>query len=332
VTDSSPEEAFSPPYLHPVSKEIPTGDFGNRLRKNIKRLSKWAKRESISCYRIYDGDIPEYNVAVEIYGKWIHVQEYAPPKTVDREKAIERLKTAVREIREIFDIRRDRIFVKEKSRQRGRSQYQKLKSRGKLQEVSEGKCRLLINLSDYVDTGLFLDHRITRAMIQEMSNGKRFLNLFGYTGSATVHAAAGGAKSSVTVDLSSVYLEWARCNLALNGFSDSNHRLIKADCMEWLNKCKDQFDLIFIDPPTFSNTKKKGRIFNIQDDHVRLIKSAFTRLEPGGTMIFSTNHRRFKIDEEELSGYHLEDISRSTIPPDFERTPKVHRCWRIKRD
>jgi 23S rRNA (guanine2445-N2)-methyltransferase / 23S rRNA (guanine2069-N7)-methyltransferase len=189
-----------------------------------------------------------------------------------------------------------------------------------------------VNFTDYLDTGLFLDHRITRRMIQEEANGGRFLNLFAYTGSATVHAVVGGAKTSTSVDLSPVYLEWTRSNLALNGFSDVNHKLVQSDCMSWLEKTREQFDLIFADPPTFSNSKRIKKIFDIQRDHVTLIRAAMKRLEPGGLLIFSSNFRRFKLNHEALAEYHLEDITRKTIPRDFERRPRIHQCWKIRRN
>ena len=186
-------------------------------------------------------------------------------------------------------------------------------------------------MTDYLDTGLFLDHRITRQMIQERAGGKRFLNLFAYTASATVHAAMGGAITSVSVDWSPTYLEWARCNLSLNGFSEANHRVIRANCMEWLSRSREQFDLILVDPPTFSNSKRTRKIFDVQRDHVPLIHNAMRRLEHDGTMIFSNNSRRFHLDHMALEEFDVEEISRATIPPDFERSPRIHRCWLFRR-
>jgi len=324
-------ETSPKPPIAVQSSGQPAGDFANRLRKNLKHLSKWVNRESISCLRIYDGDIPEYNVAVDLYEHWVHVQEYAPPKTVDPEKAARRLKEVLVSLPDILGIHRNRIFVKVRHRQKGKSQYQKRDNRGRFHEVSEYNCRFLVNFTDYLDTGLFLDHRITRRMIQEEAKDRRFLNLFAYTGSATVHAVVGGAKTSTSVDLSPVYLEWARSNLALNGFSDINHKLVQGDCMSWLAKTREQFDLIFAAPPTFSNSKSTRRIFDIQRDHVALIRAAMKRLEPGGLLIFSSNFRRFKLNHEALAEYHLEDITRKTIPRDFERRPRIHQCWKILR-
>jgi 23S rRNA (guanine2445-N2)-methyltransferase / 23S rRNA (guanine2069-N7)-methyltransferase len=306
-------------------------DFGNRLRKNMKRLEKWVEKEHILCYRIYDGDIPEYNVSVDFYEQWIHVQEYAPPKTVDPLKAAARLKQVVRTLQDVLKVGSERIFLKVRSRQKGKSQYQKQDEIGRFFEVREGPCRFLVNLSDYLDAGLFLDHRNARTMIREGAKGTRFLNLFGYTGSATVHAAMGGAKSSVTVDTSPVYLEWARRNLALNGFGEENHRFVQADCSLWLSTTREQFDLIFLDPPTFSNSRRLNRVFDVAEDHPGLIRSAMKRLEHDGTLIFSTNFRRFKLDPGISSEFQTEEITPLTIPPDFERSPHIHRCWRLRR-
>lgn len=318
--------------INTVLSEGSAADFANRLKKNLKPLNKWAKRESVSCYRVYDGDIPEYNVAVDLYEKWVHVQEYAPPKTVDPEKAAIRIQQVIKTLQDVLGISRDMIFVKERRKQKGKSQYQKMNTRGKLYEIREANCRFLANFTDYLDTGLFLDHRITRNLIQEKAQGKRFLNLFGYTGTATVHAAMGGVRSSMTVDLSHVYLDWARCNLALNGFGELNHKMKCGDCMDWLEKTMDQFDLIFVDPPTFSNSKRLNKIFDVQKDHAELIKNAMRRLEHDGLLIFSTNFRRFKLDHDALAGFHMEDITRSTIPRDFERNHRIHHCWLIKRN
>ncbi len=306
--------------------------FANRLRKNCKAIIKWAQRENISCYRIYDADLPEYNAAIDVYNNLVHVQEYAPPKIIDPAKARSRFKQIVQVVRDVLGLTRSQIFIKVRHRQKGRAQYQKMNNKGRMYEVQEGNCRLLVNLSDYLDTGLFLDHRITRSMVQSKAKKKRFLNLFGYTGTATVHAAVGGAKKTVTVDLSPVYLQWARSNLALNGFSDENNRLIRSDCMEWLKKTREQFDLIFADPPTFSNSKSTGRIFDIQRDHSALLRLAMRRLAPGGMLVFSTNFRRFKMGRELLSDFEVQDITRSTIPPDFKRTPRIHQCWLMRKN
>jgi 23S rRNA (guanine2445-N2)-methyltransferase / 23S rRNA (guanine2069-N7)-methyltransferase len=306
-------------------------DFANRLRKNLKQILKWASQEEVACFRIYDSDIPEYNLAVDLYETLVHVQEYAPPKTVDPEKASGRVKQAVQVIQDVLGIKRNRIFLKRRQKQKGRAQYQKQADRSRLYEVREGRCRFLVNLTDYLDTGLFLDLRILRSMIQAKAEGRRFLNLFGYTGAATVHAAMGGAKTTTMVDLSPVYIDWARSNLALNGFGSKNHKMVRADCMAWLSKARNQYDLIFADPPTFSNTRSLKRVFDVQQEHAELIRLAMRRLAPEGLLIFSTNFKRFKIDLEALSGYDIRDISRMTIPRDFKRHPRIHQCWEVRR-
>lgn len=305
-------------------------DFANRLQKNMHRIISRAQREGISCVRIYDADMPEYNMAVDIYEQWVHVQEYAPPKTVDTAKAEQRMRESLRVIQQVLGIGRSQLFIKIRQRQKGRQQYQKRNTGGRLFEVREGPCRLLVNLTDYIDTGLFLDHRITRSMIGAAAAGKRFLNLFGYTGSATVHAALGGARSSITVDRSPAYCAWAHNNLMLNGFSSERHRVIRADCMQWLAECHDRFDLVFADPPTFSNRKSTDYVFDVQRDHVALIQLIMRRLAPDGLLIFSTNFRRFQLDGQGLAGLRIADISRATIPFDFQRNQRVHQCWEIR--
>jgi len=310
--------------------------FANRLRKNLKKLGKWAKQQHINCYRVYDADLPEYSVAVDIYQgeqTWVIVQEYEPPKTVDQHKADQRLAGLLAEIPNILDISRDNVFLKIRRKQRSTDQYEKYGDSGRFHCIEEGGCRLLVNFEDYLDTGLFLDHRPIRLMIRQQAEGKRFLNLFAYTGSATVHAAVGGAGSTTTVDMSNTYINWAKNNLALNKTA-GQHEFIQADCLEWLSREAENphsrhYELIFLDPPTFSNSKRMDAVFDIQNDHVPLIQNAAKLLAPGGVLYFSTNFRRFKIDTEALSGLNVEDITAATIPQDFARNPKIHYCWRI---
>ncbi|MCG8313766.1 MAG: bifunctional 23S rRNA (guanine(2069)-N(7))-methyltransferase RlmK/23S rRNA (guanine(2445)-N(2))-methyltransferase RlmL, partial [Pseudomonadales bacterium] len=261
--------------------------FVNRLRKNLKPLRKWAEREAISCYRIYDADMPEFNVAIDWYDGELHVQEYKPPKTVDETKAKQRLDWVIQALVKLLDVPRSAIQVKTRAKQKGKQQYNKLKQEKQFRAIHENGTWLLINLKDYLDTGVFLDHRPVRHWIQEQAQGKRFLNLFCYTGAATVHAAVGGAKQTVSVDMSRTYLDWARANLQLNGFSEDYHRLVQANCVQWLAKCRDQFDLIFMDPPTFSNSKRMKGVLDIQRDHQELIDLVMKRLEPGGKLLFS---------------------------------------------
>ena len=196
--------------------------------------------------------------------------------------------------------------------------------------VQEGSCAFLVNFTDYLDSGLFLDHRPVRKMISQEAQGKRFLNLYGYTATASVQAALGGAASTTTVDLSTTYLDWARMNFALNGLGEIRNKVVKADCLQWLRESKNSYDYIFVDPPTFSNTKKEKRVFDIQRDHLLLIRLAMSRLEAGGKLIFSTNFRRFKLDPILENEYAVVNISQQTIPFDFSRNKKIHMCWEIK--
>lgn len=312
--------------------------FANRLHKNLKKLTKWAKQNQIHCYRLYDADLPEYAVAVDIYqGEriWVNVQEYESPRSVDPAKANQRLAGVLAEIPKVLEIPAEQVFLKIRRKQKNTDQYEKQGDSRRFHVIEEGGCKFWVNFEDYLDTGLFLDHRAMRLLIQQQAKGKRFLNLFAYTGSATVHAAIGGAISSLTVDMSNTYLDWARRNFHLNGISDE-HQLIRANCAEWLAqqaqaKHKQQFDLIFLDPPTFSNSKKMDEIFDIQKDHIPLIRNTAALLAPQGTLYFSTNFRRFKLDQEALSDLIIEDISTQMIPEDFARNARIHYCWRISR-
>jgi len=313
--------------------------LANRLRKNLKQLQKWAARENVSCYRVYDADLPEYAVAVDLYQgeqRWAHVQEYEPPKTIDPVKAGKRLREALRVIAEVLEIPPERLFFKVRRRQKGAAQYERQDQQGRFYEVREGACRLLVNFTDYLDTGLFLDHRPTRLRIGAEAAGKRFLNLFCYTGAATVHAAVGGARGSVSVDLSRTYLDWAERNLRLNGIRGREHELVHADCLRWLQtqaeaKVPPRFDLIFLDPPTFSTSKRMQNTFDVQRDHVRILRWAVRLLAPGGLLLFSNNLRSFKLDLEALPELAIKDISRASVPPDFARDPKIHHCFEIRR-
>jgi 23S rRNA (guanine2445-N2)-methyltransferase / 23S rRNA (guanine2069-N7)-methyltransferase len=305
--------------------------FANRLRKNLRTLGRWAEREGVTCYRVYDADLPEHALAVDLYERWVHVQEYEPPATVDPRRAEARLHDALAAIPEVLGAAPEDLFVKVRRRQRGLAQYEKLGRTEDLREVREGGYRFLVNLVDYLDTGLFLDHRLTRALLRDLARGRRFLNLFGYTGSATVYAAGGGATSSVTVDLSQTYLAWARRNFALNGLVARRHETVRADVLEWLGHERRRFGLIFLDPPTFSNSKGMESTLDIQRDHVELLGAAARLLERDGVMVFSTNSRRFKLDEDGLPDLAIEEISRSTVPRDFERRPRIHQAWKIQR-
>lgn len=304
-------------------------DFINRLRKNLRHLGRWAAREGIQCYRLYDADLPEYAVAIDRYEQWLQVQEYAPPASIDPAKAQARLEQVMAVLPAVLDMPQERIFLKVRQRQRGIQQYQKHAQLGQFHEVHEGPARLLVNFTDYLDTGLFLDHRITRQRLGELAKGRRFLNLFGYTGTATVYAALGGAASTTTVDLSTTYLDWARRNLELNGLHSPWRRFIQADCRAWLAEAQEHYDLIFLDPPTFSNSRRMDGSFDVQRDHGDLLQQTLQRLAPGGVLVFSTNSRRFRLDHNALAKWRIEDWSRSTLPVDFARNPKIHQCWKI---
>lgn len=319
-------------YPQKPDSEMGAVDFINRFQKNLKKMLKWADREGVSCFRVYNRDLPDYNFTVDLYSKWVHIQEYAPPGTISPETASERLHLAIRGVKEVLGLRSDRLFIKTRERQRGKKQYEKKGNQKKMLEVQEGGCHFLVNFTDYLDTGLFLDHRPVRMRICREAAGKRFLNLYGYTGTATVHAAVGGAVSTMTVDSSATYLHWTRMNLALNGLDEIKNRVEKADCIDWLDNHSGMYDLIFIDPPTFSNTKKEGRVFDIQRDHFHLLELAMQRLAPDGLLIFSTNFRRFRLDDRLQQMFQLKNISAESVPYDYSRDSKIHMCWEIKRE
>ncbi|MFP9467735.1 bifunctional 23S rRNA (guanine(2069)-N(7))-methyltransferase RlmK/23S rRNA (guanine(2445)-N(2))-methyltransferase RlmL [Pectobacterium brasiliense] len=304
-------------------------DFANRLRKNLRKLEKWAKQQGIECYRIYDADLPEYNVAVDRYGSWVVVQEYAPPKTIDAQKARQRLFDVINATLSVLELPSNRLVLKTRERQKGKNQYEKLAQKGDFLLMEEFGAKLWVNLTDYLDTGLFLDHRIARKMLGEMSRGKDFLNLFAYTGTASVHAGLGGARSTTTVDMSRTYLEWAEKNLRVNGLTGRQHRLIQADCLSWLHNASEQFDVIFIDPPTFSNSKRMEESFDVQRDHLALMKDLKRLLRRGGTIMFSNNKRGFQMDSAGLTalGLNAKEITAQTQSQDFARNRQIHNCW-----
>ncbi|HGO5815402.1 TPA: bifunctional 23S rRNA (guanine(2069)-N(7))-methyltransferase RlmK/23S rRNA (guanine(2445)-N(2))-methyltransferase RlmL [Mannheimia haemolytica] len=307
-------------------------DFANRLTKNIKKIEKWAKQQGIDAYRLYDADLPEYNLAVDRYGDHIVVQEYQAPKNIDEQKARQRLLDAVSATLYVTGVETNKLVLKVRQKQKGTNQYEKLSNKGDYFYVNEYGAKLWVNLTDYLDTGLFLDHRLTRKMVGEMAKGKTFLNLFAYTGSATVHAALNGAKSTTTVDMSNTYLNWAEQNLELNNLSLRHNRLFQADCLQWLAECRERFELIFVDPPTFSNSKRMENSWDVQRDHIELMKQLKRILTADGTIVFSNNKRGFKMDFDGLAalGLTAENISHKTLPLDFERNPQIHNCWIVK--
>ena len=307
--------------------------FANRFKKNLKHMAKWAKKNGLDCYRVYDADLPDYAVAVDMYGEHVHVQEYAPPKDIDPDKALQRLNDVMHLIPTTLDIPSSQVVLKLRQKQRGTQQYEAQASQKQRLKVTESGLSFWVNLTDYLDTGLFLDHRITRQKIADLSAGQDFLNLFAYTGSATVYAAMGQAKSTTTVDMSNTYLSWAQDNLALNGFKGEQHQFVRANCLEWLQtaqQAKQRYGLIFLDPPTFSNSSRMDGVFDIQRDHVALINLTAKLLKKGGQLVFSTNRRDFKMDKELMASLNMQDISHDTLPLDFKRNAKIHACWLIK--
>ncbi len=312
--------------------------FANRLKKNFDKLSGWAEREAISCYRVYDADMPEYAFAIDLYqsdpagtaGRWLYVQEYAPPATVDRDRARARREEAISMLPEVMGLPADAIYWRTRRPQKGKSQYEAIADVQERVVVEEGGLKFLVNFTDYLDTGLFLDHRATRSRIRAASKGKRFLNLFCYTGVATVYAAAGGAAATTSIDMSRTYLDWAKRNLSINGIH-GEHRFVQEDCLAWLAaEDKERYDLIFLDPPTFSNSKRMDHEFDVQRDHVDLIRATLKRLAPGGLLLFSTNFRKFKLDSAALADLSVRDITKGTVPFDFKRDAKVHACFEIR--
>lgn len=310
----------------------------NRLRKNLKKFKSWREREGVFAYRAYDADLPEYSAAVDVYQEdggdartFVHVQEYEAPATIPEADSRRRFGELLDAVRDVFAVPPAQVSIKTRARGKGGSKYGRLDQRDELVAVREGAARLLVNLFDYLDTGLFLDHRPLRLRIGRESAGKRMLNLFAYTGAASVHAAVGGAVATTSVDLSATYLGWAGRNLALNGASGRAHQLVQADVMAWLAADRGQYDLIFCDPPTFSNSAR-AQDFDTQRDHVRLLRACLSRLAPGGLLLFSNNFRRFRLDEAALAEFaRCVEISAGTIDPDFERNPRIHRCWELRR-
>lgn len=314
--------------------------FANRLTKNRDALRAWAKKEGVSCYRIYDADMPEYAFAIDQYegkGRWLVVHEYAAPHTIEEQAVRQRRDEALSVLHEVLGVELEHVHFRTRKRRSGGAQYEKRDEKDEFHVVAEGGLEFLVNFTDYLDTGLFLDHRPTRALLRELADGRRFLNLFAYTGTATVYAAAGGARATTTIDMSGPYLDWAGRNLELNKLNGPQHQLLQANCVSWLehqaamNERGPRFGLIFLDPPTFSHSKRTTDVLVIQRDHVRLITQTANLLTPDGVLIFSTNFERFRLDTEALAGLAVENITARSIPRDFERSPRIHQCFRITR-
>ena len=307
--------------------------FRNRLAKVYRHRSKQAKRMGIGCYRLYDKDLPEFPVSIDIYEDKICLSEYRAKHTLSEQEYIDWLEGTVTVVSEVAGIKDEEIFTKERRRKSDRfSQYEKTGEEWEFFEVHENSLKFIVNLSDYLDTGLFLDHRITRQMVRELSKGKSVLNLFAYTGSFSVYAAAGGAEKVTTVDLSNTYLQWAKNNFAIN-FSGPNNKyeFIAADVKQYLHTLSaGSYDIIVMDPPTFSNSKKMKDFLDIQRDHVELINQAMQVLSPGGILFFSTNARKFILNESSIQASVIKDITKQTTPFDFEG--KLLRwCWKMEK-
>jgi 23S rRNA (guanine2445-N2)-methyltransferase / 23S rRNA (guanine2069-N7)-methyltransferase len=324
---------------HAAARERPgAAMFANRLRKNLARLEGWARREDVACYRVYDADMPEYSFAIDLYGngeRHACVQEYAAPPTVARDAARSRRDEALSVLPDVLGLPPERIALRVRRRQRHGEQYEKVDTESTFHEVREGPYRFLVNFTDYLDTGLFLDHRITRRRVGELAAGRSFLNLFAYTGTATVYAVGGGATASTTVDMSRTYLDWAKRNLALNGLAGPSHGFVHADCLAWLeDEARPggrRYGFVFVDPPTLSRSKRMEREFDVQRDHVMLLQRVGALLEPGGKILFSNNNQRFRLDLEGLGDFAVEDLSRATIPEDFRRNPRIHVAYLLTR-
>lgn len=333
----SPREPRTPEVARVERSKRPGAQmFANRLRKNLSRLSPWALREHIDCYRLYDADMPEYAFAIDLYGsapRHVCLQEYAAPKSVDVQGARERRRDVLAALPEVLAVPLEHVHSRVRKPQKGAEQYEKRSAATSRLAVREGGLKFWVNFGDYLDTGLFLDHRIVRGLLRDWAKEADFLNLFCYTGSATVYAAAGGARSSLSLDMSNTYLDWAHENLLLNGLAASKHELRRADCVKWLQTESaggPRFDLIFLDPPTFSNSKRMHDVLDVQRDHAGMIRHAMRLLRRGGRLVFSTNYSRFKLDEAALAEFEIDDISAKTIPKDFERNPRIHRCFVLR--
>ena len=316
-----------------ISSDDPVNMFINRLIKNKKHLAKWAKREGVSCYRLYDTDLPEYAVIIDQYEAYLHVQEYAAPKTIEPEKAQERLESIKRVLPQVMAISPEHIFYKTREKHSRESQYEKndliqtVKNHTQKIIVRENNCQYLINLSHYLDTGLFIDQRLIRKKIAELAHKKYFLNLFAYTGSASVLAAMQGAAKTVTVDMSATYLGWAKQNFALNGLSEKNHEFIQADCLGWVSDHTEKYDVIFVAPPTFSRSKRMEKDFDLEQDHAELLLNLAKNLHKNGTLIFATHKRNFELDSSLVQQYRIEDWSERLLPLDFDRRKNRFFCW-----
>jgi 23S rRNA (cytosine1962-C5)-methyltransferase len=307
--------------------------FRNRLEKVNRHLGKLARRKGVAAYRIYDHDLPEFPFCIERYGSHVCLAEYKRRHGMEEQYHASWLAASLQMISQVLQVPLENIHRRIRQRKLGRQgQYQKVEGEegAGFFTVEENGLLFWVNLDDYLDTGLFLDHRDTRLLVREESKQKRVLNLFAYTGSFSVYAAAGGASLVTTVDLSNTYLDWAKRNMLSNGFEGPSYQFERADVKQWLSTIPSHsYDLIVMDPPTFSNSKKMNEVLDIQVDHVNLIRSCMRLLSENGVLFFSTNYTGFKLDTEALSSYVIKDITRATTPFDFEgRLKRV--CFRIQ--
>jgi len=300
----------------------------NRVLKNQRHLAKWARHEGIEAYRLYDRDMPEFPLAIDRYADWLSVQVFEKKRPLTPQK----LDSICEALASGLAVPRAQVATKSRRQQRGNDQYRQMSDRAPSFRVSEYGLRFEVNLLRYLDNGLFLDHRDTRRMIRDTASGRSFLNLFAYTGSFTVYAAAGGAQRSVTVDLSKTYQAWSQRNLAHNGLDEERHSFVQSDVLTFLERmrwARARFELIMLDPPSFSNSKRMGESFDIQRDHRKLLQGTLDLLAPGGELYFSTNRRGFRLDPTIGELATIVEISTRTVPRDFKRHVP-HRCWILR--
>jgi 23S rRNA (guanine2445-N2)-methyltransferase / 23S rRNA (guanine2069-N7)-methyltransferase len=331
---SAPKEtAHSVPAGDQNSEDQTTGInmIANRIQKNRRILKNYLKKYDISCYRIYDADIPQYAAAVDIYeDRYAVVQEYAPPPEIEPETSDYRLRELITAVNSTLSIDQNNIFKKQRKRQKGIAQYSKLGAEKEFFIIKEGGLRFFVNFNDYLDTGIFIDHRITRRLIRDRARDSKFLNLFAYTCTASVYAAAGGAVKTVSVDTSTTYLDWGKKNFELNRLLDDSHLFVRRDVIQFLRNDFETYDLIFIDPPTFSNRKSDNNVFDLQRDHLQLLTLAAEHLKKDGCIFFSNNYRRFQLDPGLYKLFNIRDVSADTIPTDYSRNKKIHKTWELR--
>ncbi|MEY8767342.1 bifunctional 23S rRNA (guanine(2069)-N(7))-methyltransferase RlmK/23S rRNA (guanine(2445)-N(2))-methyltransferase RlmL [Francisella philomiragia] len=312
-----------------ADKSVEHIDFSNKLKKNLKNLKPWLKQSGVECYRLYDADIPTFAVAVDIYGEHVFLQEYRADATIDQNIAKQRFYQAIYQIHKTLGIAYENIHTRVRQRQKGKEQYQKENDKNNFHVINEFDAKFYVNFDDYLDTGIFLDHRKIRQLVSKASKNKTLLNLFSYTCTASVHAALKGAKTT-SVDMSNTYLEWGKNNFELNSLDIKKHNFIQVDCISWLKSNSDKFDVIFLDPPTFSNSKRMDDILDIQRDHELLINLAMDSLKKDGVLYFSNNYRRFKMSQEIIAKFNCENIDKVCLSRDFLSNKNIHNCWEIK--